>query len=258
VENKRELMVVVYMKWNRKFSLTLRPARSVALKVDVGYLSWLWHKKFGHVNFKCLKLMSRKSMVYGLPKIEDKKDVCEACALGKIHQESFLKEKTWRAKAPLELIHTDIYSPMGIKSHRGNMYFIIFIDDFSRMCWVYFLRQKSEIISVFRNFQKIVERQSGCLIKKLRSFRGGEYNFKEFEKFYEDIGLERQLTVGYILERNGVAERKNRIIIEMVRTMMNEKMLSLTFWAEATYTRVYLLSFNFFYIIDPSIFFRKI
>jgi GAG-pre-integrase domain len=94
VENKRELMAVVYMKWNRKFSLTLRPVRSVALKVDVGDLSWLWHKKFGHVNFKCLKLMSRKSMVYGLSKIEDKKDVCEACALGKIHQESFLKEKT--------------------------------------------------------------------------------------------------------------------------------------------------------------------
>jgi transposase InsO family protein len=142
----------------------------------------------------------------------------------------------------LELIHTDIYSPMGIKSHRGNRYFITFIDDFSRMCWVYFLRQKSEKISVFRNFQKIVERQSGCLIKKLRSFRCGEYNFKEFEKFYEDIGLERQLTVGYILERNGVAERKNRIIFEMVRTMMNEKVLPLTFWAEATYTRVYLLN----------------
>jgi GAG-pre-integrase domain len=85
VENKRELMGVVYMEMNRNFLLNLRPSRGVALKVDVGDLSWLWHKRFGHVNFECLKLMSRKNMVYGPPKIEDKKDICEACALGKIH-----------------------------------------------------------------------------------------------------------------------------------------------------------------------------
>jgi transposase InsO family protein len=62
------------------------------------------------------------------------------------------------------------------------------------------LRQKSEVFSNFRKFQKIVERQSGCLIKKLRSDRGDEYNSKEFEKFYEDVCLERQLTVGYTPE----------------------------------------------------------
>jgi transposase InsO family protein len=93
---------------------------------------------------------------------------------------------------------------------------------FFRMCWVYFLRQKSEFFLVLRKFQKIVERQSGCLIKKLRSDRGVEYNSKEFEKFYDDIGLERKLTVGYSPEQNCVVERKNKIIVEMVRTMMNE------------------------------------
>jgi transposase InsO family protein len=85
----------------------------------------------------------------------------------------------------------------------------------------------------------MVERQSDCLIKKLRSDRGGEYKTKEFEKFCEDIGLERQLTTRYTLEQNGLAERKNRSIVEMTRTMVNEKGLPLIFWAEATYIAIY-------------------
>jgi transposase InsO family protein len=65
---------------------------------------------------------------------------------------------------------------------------------------VYFLRQKSEAFSVFKNFQKKVERESGRLLKKLRSDRGSEYNSKEFDKFYEDIGVERQVTIGFTPE----------------------------------------------------------
>jgi hypothetical protein len=60
-----------------------------------------------------------------------KKNVCEVCALDKIHRETFPKENTWRAKAPLELVHTDICGPMSTKSHGENQYFITFIDDFS-------------------------------------------------------------------------------------------------------------------------------
>ena len=78
------------------------------------------------------------------------------------------------------------------------------------------------------------------LISKLRSDRGDEYNFKEFDKFCEDIGLERQLKVIFTPEQNSVAERKNRTIEEIARTMMQEKGLPSTFWAEAIYTVVYL------------------
>jgi GAG-pre-integrase domain len=143
LENKKQLMATVNMERHRNFSLTLKPARNVALKVKVEDVSWLWHKRLGHVNFESLKMLCRKNMVYGLPNIEDKKDVCEACALGKIHRETFPKEKAWRAKEPLELVHTDICGPMSTNSHGENHYFIIFIDDFSRMCYVYFFRQKS-------------------------------------------------------------------------------------------------------------------
>jgi transposase InsO family protein len=88
----------------------------------------------------------------------------------------------------------------------------------------------------------MVERQSGKLLKKLRSDRGGEYNSKEFDKFCEDIDVERQVTISFTPKQNSVAERKNRTIVEMTKTMMKEKGLPLTFWAEATYTAVYLLN----------------
>jgi hypothetical protein len=88
-------------------------------------------------------------MVYELPYIEDKKNICKGCALGKIHRESFLKKNTWRAKAPLELMHIDICGPMSTNSHGGNRYFITFIDDFSRMCWVYFFEAKIKFFFSF-------------------------------------------------------------------------------------------------------------
>ncbi|KAI5355015.1 hypothetical protein L3X38_007910 [Prunus dulcis] len=86
----------------------------------------------------------------------------------------------------------------------------------------------------------MVELQSGYKLKKLRSDRGGEYTSAEFLQFCEEIGLERQLTVAYSPQQNGVAERKNRTIVEMSKTMMKEKKLPYKFWGEAVNTAVYI------------------
>lgn len=97
------------------------------------------------------------------------------------------------------------------RTTHGGKYFITFIDDFSRMTSVYFMRQKSDVFSIFWKFQSL-ERQSGHLTKVLRSDICDEYNSNEFMKFCEDIGMERQLTVGYTPQQNGVVERKTRTI----------------------------------------------
>ena len=127
-------------------------------------------------------------------------------------------------------------------SQGGNKYFITFIDDYSRMTWMYFMEKKSDVFIIFKKFQQYVERQSNYLLKVLRSDRGGEYNSNEFERFCEDIGLDRQLTVGYTPQQNGVAERKNRTIEEMMKAMFHERALPMKFWAEAANTAVYLLN----------------
>jgi cell pole-organizing protein PopZ len=122
----------------------------------------------------------------------------------------------------------------------GNRYFITFIDDYSRMCSVYFLQNKSETLNVFKKFKALVELQSGYKLKKLRSDRGGEYTSNEFQEFCVKQGMERQLTIAYSPQQNGVAERRNRTICEMARSMLIEKEMPVRFWAEAVSTAVYL------------------
>ncbi|KAL0341917.1 UNVERIFIED_CONTAM: Retrovirus-related Pol polyprotein from transposon TNT 1-94 [Sesamum calycinum] len=160
----------------------------------------------------------------------------------KTTQEAIPSGTSWRAKAVLELIHTDVCGPMRTPSHEQNRYFILFIDDYSRMTWVYFMREKSEVFKVFKKFKNLVEKQSGRSIKVLRSDRGKEYNNSEFDKFCEEEGIEHQTTVSYNPQQNGVSERKNRTVMEMARSMLQEKHLPKAFWAEAVYTAVYLLN----------------
>ncbi|KAL0294286.1 UNVERIFIED_CONTAM: hypothetical protein Sradi_6894800 [Sesamum radiatum] len=120
--------------------------------------------------------LHQKKMMTDLPQIQAVEGACEACLQGKQHKRPFPSGTSWRAKAVLELIHTDVCGPMRTPSHEQNRYFILFIDDYSRMTW------------------------------------------------------------------NGVSERKNRTVMEMARSMLQEKHLPKAFWAEAVYTAVYLLN----------------
>ncbi|KAI5322324.1 hypothetical protein L3X38_031396 [Prunus dulcis] len=222
------------------FPLSMESICSMGMKAAVQEDPWIWHRRLGHLNFASMKKMQQTQMVLGLPDFSEKEGVCEGCVYGKSHREPFENEKPWRAKNPLELIHTDVCGPMQNESIGGNKYFITFIDDYSRMCWVYFLRNKSSVISVFKKFKVFVELQSGFNLKKLRSDRGGEYTSHEFLEYCSDLGMERQLTIAYSPQQNGIAERRNRTICEMARSMMTEKKIPVKFWAEAVGTAVYL------------------
>lgn len=185
---------------------------------------------------------AESSNVLGLPEIQNGEVVCQGCVLGKGHKEPFPKELKQRAKEPLELIHSDLCSPMQTPSLGGNKYCITFIDDYSRMCWVYFLRNKSETFHVFKKFKVMVELPSGYNVKRLRTDRGGEFISTDFIQFCENLGIERQLTVAYSPQQNGIADRKNRTIVEMAKCMIHDKELPYTLWCEAVNTSVYLLN----------------
>jgi len=159
--------------------------------------TWLWHLRFGHFNFGGLNLLSRKGMVRGLPLTEKPDNLCEGCILGKQQRESFPSGKSIRAKAPLEIVHSDLCGPMQNPSLAGNQYFLTFIDDFAKKSWVYFLKNKSEVFENFRNFKALVENQSGLCIKVLRTDRGGEYISKEFLRFCRENGIHKQFTARY-------------------------------------------------------------
>ena len=141
-DNQNKLIAKVPMARNRMFLLNIQHDIAKCLKACYKDASWLWHLRFGHLYFGSLELLHKKEMVKGLPSINQPDQLCEGCLLGKQCRKSFPKEASSRANKPLELIHTDVCGPLKPSSLGKNNYFLLFIDDFSRKTWVYFLKQK--------------------------------------------------------------------------------------------------------------------
>ena len=125
------------------FPLRLQNDLSVAFKAILSNQSWLWNLRFGHLSFSGLNLLHRKNMVNGLSLIEQPNKLCEWCIIGKQHRESFPIGKSYKGRAPLEIVHSDLCGYMQTPSIGNILYFITFIDDYSMKTWVYFLKHKS-------------------------------------------------------------------------------------------------------------------
>ena len=111
-----------------------------ALVAQTNNVIRLWHERMRHLNCKSLCLMKKFEMVYGLHNFFQEQEACEGCMCGKKHMEKFVKGKSWRAKTPLHLVHSDLMGPLEHPSISGLRYVLTFIDDYSRKIWVYFLK----------------------------------------------------------------------------------------------------------------------
>nr|GEY65562.1 hypothetical protein [Tanacetum cinerariifolium] len=103
-------------------------------------------------------------------------------------------------------------------------------------------RQTHEVFETFKVFQKEVENQLGKPIKSLRSDRGGEYMIQEFLDHLKDHGIIAQRTPPYTPQHNGVSERRNRTLLDMVRSMMSQTTLPKSFWDNAHETVAHILN----------------
>lgn len=129
---------------------------------------------------------------------------------------------------------------MKVRSKGGARYFVTFIDDCSRWCEVYLIKQKSDVLNAFKEFKAYAENQSGERIKYLQSDNGREYCSGDFDAFLKEQGIRRQLTVPHTPQQNGVAERKNRTLVETARCILFQTGLQTSFWAEAVHAANYL------------------
>jgi uncharacterized membrane protein YgcG len=236
-----QVLVEVGMKPNKLFPLKMDVVTDLASFAKEMSISELWHLRYGHLSGTGLKLLREERMVSGLPAVNHDQ-LCEGCVYGKQTKLSFPEGKAVRATHVLELVHTDVCGPMQTESLGGNKYFLLFIDDFSRMCWVYFIQRKSETFVCFKKFKALVEKQTEKRLKRLRSDRGGEFQSKEFQTFCEEEGIHHELTTPYTPQQNGVAERKNRTVVELARSMLKYQNLPNSFWAEAVATAVHILN----------------
>jgi len=157
----------------------------------------------------------------------------------------FPKKSKWRASEKLELIHADLCGPITPISQGGKRYLFVLVDDFSRKTWIYFLADKSETFETFKVFKSSVEKEARTVVRGLRTDRGGEFNSDNFNKFCSDNGIKRQLTAAYTPQQNGVAERRNRTIMNMVRCLLSEKEMPRSFWPEAAKWTAHVLNRSF-------------
>ena len=201
--------------------------------------TYLWHCRLGHIGHKRMKKLHSDGLLQSLD--FESFDTCEACLMGKMAKTPFTGYVE-RASDLLEIIHTDVCGPMSIPARGGFHYFITFTDDLSRYGYIYLMRQKSETFEKFKEFQNEVENHRNKKIKFLRSDRGGEYLSYEFSNHLRECGIVPQLTPPGTPQRNGVSERRNRTLLDMVRSMMSLTDLPLSFWGYALETAAFTLN----------------
>ena len=207
----------------------------------------LWHQRLGHLNYYDFRRLL--SLADGIPITESQKSVdpgvCPPCLMGKYHKTYQRQIPAARTVTPLALVHSETAGPFRTPAVSGAKHFILFIDDYTRMTWVYFLKVKSheETLEAFQVFKATVEKTSGHLIRRFRCDNGrGEYDNGFFLEFLIAEVISYEPAAPYTQNQNGVNERKIRTIVERARTMLLEASLPEHFWADAVATVVYILN----------------
>jgi len=195
---------------------------------SLGESAMLWHEILSHFNMTSLKGLD--AMMDGMNLKEmSLHHICEGCVKGKHQRTSFPKDGTTRASQLLEIIHTNVCGPMKTTSHGGARYFFTFIDNISKKTHVYLLKAKGEAFEKFKQYKALVESEIGHKIKVLRFDNGGKFVSKKFDAFLAECGIQRQTSVPYSPQQNGVAKRANRTIMECARSMILAQRLELEF-----------------------------
>jgi hypothetical protein len=234
--SSEKMDMMIRVREEKVYKLQFQPGR--ALVSTTTNMGELWHRRMTHIHFGALGHL--RQAVIGLPKFTtERHDPCKGCAMGKYAQIPFPPSEH-RSKGVLDLLHYDVCGPMSVELVSGFKYFILFIDDYSRKIWIYFMNAKDELFDGFQEFRALVENQTSRKIRVLRSDNGGEYTSKEFLDYCAAAGIKKELIVPYNPKQNGVVERKNRTIVGATRAMVHDQGLSLFLWAKASCTTVYI------------------
>ena len=187
----------------------------------------LWHKRLGHLNKDDVK----RTIGCG----DNLKEVCETCALGKQTSKPVPKETQNKSQKPLELVYSDILGPFEVPSLNGSKYAITFIDEHLKYSVVKFMSKKSQ---AFEKFKEYVA-ESGTP-QRLRTDNGAEYTSKQFKDYCRDSKIKQEFTVPETPQQNGVAERFNRTLVEMGRSLLIQAKLPKRYWVRALSTAAHI------------------
>ncbi|PNX93258.1 histone deacetylase, partial [Trifolium pratense] len=195
-----------------------------------------WHLRLGHAHNKAVQSVLQ---VCNIPYSNKVVQFCPSCCIGKSHRQFAPLSNTIYTK-PFEVIHCDLWGPAPFKSYYGYNYYITFVDTYTKYTWIYFLKNKSDALTAFKQFLTFVQNQFQATIKALQSDWGGE--FRSFTTLLNDLGIQHRLTCPHTSHQNGTVERKHRQIVEMGLTLLSQASLPLEFWDHSFTQAVYLIN----------------
>jgi transposase InsO family protein len=172
----------------------------------------------------------------------EKDRICSACQAGKQVGVHHPHENIMTTDRPLELLHMDLFGPITYISIGESKYCLVIVDDNSRFTWVFFLQEKSQTQETLKRFLRWAQNEFGLIIKKIRSDNRMEFKNSQMEGFLEEKGIKHEFSSPYTPQQNGVVERKNRTLLDMARTMLEEYKTLDRFWAEAINTACYSIN----------------
>lgn len=233
IEGQREndmYILDIDVLYNQGYSFVARSQKEKSLQV--------WHERMGHQSKAHVKeILTSKGIEISST---NKTEYCDGCSFGKCQRTNFREMSKATKKG--ELIVTDVCGPMEEPSWSGYRFFVTFKDDFTQYRKVYFIRHKNEVAACFEQYIKSAHTQTGNMIKTIMSDNGTEYTDQAFVEIAKKNGIEIGRSSVYTPQQNGRAERENRTLIEMARTMLLTHGMSKRFWAEALNCAAYILN----------------
>ena len=197
----------------------------------------LWHSRLGHPSFGYLERLfpslftNKRSIQY----------TCEVCQYAK-HTRSVYSQVPYTATALFSIIHSDIWGPCRVTALSGARWFITMIDEHTRMTWTFLMKDKSETAGVFQSFYSMVKTQFHTQIKVLKTDNAKDYFNSHLGSFLTTQGIIHSSSCVDTPEQNGIAERKNRQLLETARAMMFTTNTPKYLWGEALLTATYLIN----------------
>jgi hypothetical protein len=228
---------------------TVRTSSNIYVLSEIGnekcflgkeYEIWLWNIRMCHIHFDNLVKVNKREAVREIPQItKPTNTLCKHCQHKKQTKTRF-KSKEYSMTRPLEIMHIDLVGPTTTTGLKSEKYFVLLVYDYKRMTTVFFLMNKSKSFEKFKVYKEMVENEMDLKIKFLRYNNGGEFTSKEFMDYCSRHGIKRQFFIARTPQNNGVVERKNRTIQEMVRTMIMDSKLTDIFLTQEVHTSFHI------------------
>ncbi|CAN1305751.1 Copia protein [Linum perenne] len=197
----------------------------------------LWHYRLGHTSFVYLERL--------FPHLFRNKRTlhlnCEVCQYAK-HTRSTYSPASYSPTSPFSVIHSDIWGPSRVTTLNGKRWFITMIDEHTRLTWTFLMKDKSETTQVFQDFYAMVETQFQTKIRVLRTDNARDYFNSALGRFLSTHGIVHSSSCVETPEQNGIAERKNRQLLDMARALMFGTHVPKYLWGEALLTATYLVN----------------